>query len=323
MPDALASQVAAGEVVERPASVVKELVENSLDAGAREIVVEMQRGGVALLKVSDDGRGMNREDALLCLERHATSKLRSKEDLPTIGTLGFRGEAIPSIASVSRFRLTTREAEAVSGTEITVDGGVLREARDAGCPPGTTVEVRDLFFNVPARRKFLKSESTEAAHVDHQVRLHALASVETRVVFRKDARAVLDLPGTPDRRVRIGDLFGRGLLGKLVEVPRAERPGVAISGFLLPASEARSSRRGQHVILNGRPVDDGVVWRAIAEGFRGALPPGRHPVAWLWLEMDPLLVDVNVHPAKREVRFHKPADLRALVVDAIDAALRD
>ena len=322
MPNSLASQVAAGEVVERPASVVKELVENSLDAAAREVTVEMQRGGVAFLKVTDDGRGMSREDALLSLERHATSKLRKKEELPTIQTLGFRGEALPSIASVSRFRMTTREAEAVSGTEIVVDGGTLRDAREAGCPPGTAVEVRDLFFNVPARRKFLKSESTEAAHVDHQVRLHALASPETRFVFRKDGRTLLDVPGTPDRRVRIGDLFGRELLAKLREIPLVERPGHAMSGYILPASEARASRRSQYVMLNGRPIDDAVVWRALAEAFRGALPAGRHPVGWLWLEMDPLLVDVNVHPAKREVRFHRPAELRALVMEAVEMALR-
>jgi DNA mismatch repair protein MutL len=323
MSDALASQVAAGEVVERPASVVKELVENSLDAGARELRVEVQRGGVALVKVTDDGHGMSREDALLSLERHATSKLRSKEDLETIRTLGFRGEAIPSIASVSRFRLMTREREALEGTEIVVDGGRMREARDAGCPPGTVVEVRELFFNVPARRKFLRSEATESAHIDHQVRLHALAAPEVRMLLRKDGRGVMDVAASGDRRLRIGDLFGRELLGKLLEVPVTEGSGMAVSGHLLPVQEARTSRKGQFLFLNGRPVEDRVVFRALEEGFRGTLPPGRFPGAWLWLEIDPALVDVNVHPAKREVRFHRIPDLKNLVRDAVDRALRE
>ncbi|MFP6880424.1 MAG: DNA mismatch repair endonuclease MutL, partial [Roseibacillus sp.] len=317
MPDTLASQVAAGEVVERPASVVKELVENSLDAGAKEVRVEIQRGGVALVKVSDDGIGMNREDAVLSLERHATSKLRDKEGLTSIVTLGFRGEALPSIASVARFRLTTRERDALEGTEITVEGGKLRDVRDAGCPPGTTVEVRDLFYNIPARRKFLRSETTEAAHIDYQVRLHALACPEARVIHRKDGRTAFDVAASSDRRVRIGDLFGRDLLPKLQALPRVEHPGMAVSGYLLPPEAARKSRRGQYLFLNGRPVYDRVVWRALEEGFRGALPAGRHPVAWLWLEMDPHLVDVNVHPAKREVRFHRPSELRALILEGV------
>lgn len=322
MSDALASQVAAGEVVERPASVVKELIENSLDAGARELRVEVQRGGVALVKVTDDGSGMSREDALLCLERHATSKLRSKEDLETVRTLGFRGEAIPSIASVSRFRLVTREREAVEGVEIQVDGGVLGEVREAGCSPGTVVEVRELFYNVPARRKFLKSESTEVAHIDHQVRVHALAAPETRVVFRKDGRTVLDVAPSGERRLRIGDLFGKDLVERLVAMDGAERPGMSMSGYLLPPAEARKSRRAQFLFLNGRPVDDRMVFRALEEICRGVLPEGRYPGAWLWLEMDPALVDVNVHPAKREVRFHREHELRALVAEAVGSALR-
>ena len=322
MTDALASQVAAGEVVERPSSVVKELVENSLDAGAGEVRLDVQRGGVAMLRVADDGCGMDREDALLSIERHATSKLRDKEGLMSIRTLGFRGEALPSIASVSRFGLTTREHRAVEGTEVTVEGGTLRDVRSAGCPPGTTVEVRDLFFNVPARRKFLRREATEGAHIDHQVRLHALASEQTRFVFRKDGRVVIDVAGTRDRRVRIGDLFGREVLDKLEEVVAVERAGAVLEGYLLPTSEARTSRRGQYLFLNGRPVEDRVVWRALEEGYRGALPAGRHPVAWLWIEMDPALVDVNVHPAKREVRFHRPAELRSLIYEAVVETLR-
>ncbi|HAT20977.1 MAG TPA: DNA mismatch repair endonuclease MutL [Verrucomicrobiales bacterium] len=322
MPDALASQVAAGEVVERPASVVKELVENSLDAGAKELRVESQRGGVALVRVSDDGCGMDREDALLSLERHATSKLRDKEGLTAITTLGFRGEALPSIASVSRFRLTTCEHGAVAGTEIVVEGGKLRDVHEAGCPPGTTVEMRDLFYNLPARRKFLRREATEAAHIDYQVRLHALSCPGTRVTYRKEGRVAFDVAATSDRRVRIGDLTGRQNLGKLWEVPHLEHPGMAVSGYLLPPAEARKSRRGQYLFLNGRPVEDQVVWRALAEAYRGALVSGRHPGAWLWLEVDPLLVDVNVHPSKREVRFHRSAELRALILEAVEGTVR-
>lgn len=322
MSDALASQVAAGEVVERPASVVKELIENSLDAGARELRVEVQRGGVALVKVTDDGCGMNREDALLCLERHATSKLRTKEDLETVQTLGFRGEAIPSIASVSRFRLTTREREAIEGVEILVEGGKTRDVKEAGCSPGTIVEVRELFYNVPARRKFLKSEATEAAHIDHQVRVHALAAPDTRVIYRKDGRGVLDVAPTGERRLRIGDLFGREMVDRLVAMDGAERPGMSLSGYLLPPAEARKSRRAQYLFLNGRPVEDRLVFRALEDVCRGVLPEGRFPGAWLWLEMDPKLVDVNVHPAKREVRFHRERELRSLVADAVGTALQ-
>ena len=321
MPDALASQVAAGEVVERPASVVKELVENSLDAGSSELRVESQRGGVALIKVTDDGCGMGRDDAVLSLERHATSKLREKEGLNAITTLGFRGEALPSIASVSRFRLITRTKDSVSGTAITVEGGKLQEVSEAGCPPGTTVEVRDLFYNIPARRKFLRSESTEAAHVDYQVRLHALSSPGTRFIYRKDGRVSFDVPATDDRRVRIADLGGRQNLGNLREVSRLEYPGMAVSGYLGSPDAARKSRRGQYLFLNGRPVEDQVVWRALGEACRGFLPGDHHPAAWLWLEMDPLLVDVNVHPSKREVRFHRPGDLRALLLEAIGGVI--
>ena len=322
MPDALASQVAAGEVVERPASIVKELVENSLDAGSSELRVESQRGGVSLIKVADDGCGMNRADAVLSLERHATSKLREKEGLNAITTLGFRGEALPSIASVSRFRLTTRVEDSVSGTAILVEGGKLQDVSEAGCPPGTTVEVRDLFYNIPARRKFLRSEATETAHVDYQVRLHALSSPATRFVYRKDGRISLDAVATDDRRVRIADLGGREILGDLREVSRLEYPGMAVSGYLGSPNMARKSRKGQYVFLNGRPVEDKVVWRAVAEACRGVVPGDRHPLAWLWLEMDPLLVDVNVHPSKREVRFHRPGDLRALLLEAAGKAIR-
>jgi DNA mismatch repair protein MutL len=322
LPDILASQVAAGEVVERPASVVKELVENSIDAGAREVVVEVDRGGGALIRVSDDGCGMSREDALLSLERHATSKLRTAADLSTIRTLGFRGEAVPSIASVSRFRMVTREAESVVGTEIVVDGGKLRDVKDAGCAPGTVIEAKALFFNIPARRKFLRSESTESAHIEHQLRLHALAAPRVRFRLRRDGREVFDLPPAPDAGARVRHVLGPELGRELMALPLTKGSGLVLEGFVLPANHARKGRRHQFVFLNGRPVEDAVISRALAEGFRGALADGLHPAAWLWIDLDPILVDVNVHPAKREVRFHKPLDLRDAILEAVAEATR-
>lgn len=322
LPDILASQVAAGEVVERPASVVKELVENSIDAGAREVRVDVDQGGAALIRVSDDGCGMSREDALLSLERHATSKLRVAGDLAAIRTLGFRGEAVPSIASVSRFRMVTREPESVAGTEIVVDGGKLRDVREAGCAPGTVIEAKALFFNMPARRKFLRAETTEAAHVEHQLRLHALAAPWVRFRLRRDDREVFDLPPAPKALDRVRQLLGPELARELITLPLTHGNGISVEGFVLPASHARKGRRHQFVFLNGRPVEDSVISRALAEGFRGAVADGLHPAAWLWLDLEPTLVDVNVHPAKREVRFHRPLDIREAILNAVLEGLR-
>jgi len=319
--DTLASQVAAGEVVERPASVVKELVENSIDAGATHVTVELQRGGTALIRVTDDGCGMSREDALLSLERHATSKLRTSSDLSTIMTLGFRGEAVPSIASVSRFRMATRERGCVVGTEILVDGGTLKDVREAGVPEGTCIEAKQLFFNIPARRKFLRAETTEAAHVEHQVRLHALATPSVRFTLVKDSRTVFDLPGTKDWRVRISGLAGREAAYKLIEVKKRAAQGMAVRGYLLPAEYSRKGKRQQFVFLNGRPIEDSAISRALRDGYKGAVSEGTHPAAWLWIDMDPELVDVNVHPAKREVRFHRPHEIRNLIAGAVELAL--
>ncbi len=319
--DVLASQVAAGEVVERPASVVKELVENSLDAGASHVRVEIQKGGSALIRVSDDACGMSKADALMSLERHATSKLRKSADLASVMTLGFRGEAVPSIASIAMFRMATREKGSVAGTEVFVEGGIVKDVREAGVPEGTSMEVKQIFFNVPARRKFLKTESTESAHVEHQVRLHALASPEVRFTLIKDGRAVFDLAGTSDWRVRISGLSSPETAGQLIEVPDSIGKGVSVRGYLLPAEYARKGRRQQFVFLNGRPIEDSSISRALKDGFRGSVPDGAHPAAWLWLEMNPTLVDVNVHPAKKEVRFHRPHDVRTLITTAVEAAL--
>lgn len=322
MPDQLASQVAAGEVVERPASVVKELIENSLDAQAHEITVEIERGGVALIRVTDDGKGMDREDALLCLERHATSKLTVSSDLGSIKTLGFRGEAIPSIASVSRFRVMTRHRDAVAASEIHVEGGILRDVRDGGSAPGTCMEVRQIFFNMPARRKFLKTATTESAHVEHELRLHAMAFHAVRFRFLRDGTEVFDLPAVQRRADRLRHMLGTETATDLIEVPEFHGRGFRLSGFLLPASHARKGRKHQCIFLNGRPIEDPAVSRGISEGFRGGITDGQNPAAWLWIEMDPTLVDVNVHPAKREVRFQNAIDVRDGCAQAVSHALQ-
>jgi len=316
--DVLASQVAAGEVVERPASVVKELVENSMDAGATHIEVEILKGGMSLVKVTDNGCGMQKEDALLCLERHATSKLHSVDQLAAISTMGFRGEAMPSMASVSKFRLSTREQDSLEGVEIFVDGGTVKEVKATGMAEGTVTEVRNLFFNIPARRKFMRAETTESAHIEHQIRLHALAAFDIRFTFRKDGRLVFDLPASKDRRVRIAGLAGAEAGKALCEIPRMEQSGMSVFGYILPGEFARKGRRQQYIFLNGRPIEDSAVSRAIRDGFGGSLNDGLNPAAWLWLEMNPRFVDVNVHPAKKEVRFHQPFEVRKLVSEAVE-----
>ena len=320
MSDILASQVAAGEVVERPASVVKELVENSIDAGAHSVRVEIRRGGVSLIKITDDGCGMSKADAALCLQRHATSKLVQVEDLFAIRQLGFRGEALPSIASVSHLSLTTRRAADVEGWTLSSEGGVEAPLMNAGCAPGTEICVSNLFFNTPVRRKFLKSDETEAGHVEHQVRLHALAFPEVRFTLIRDGQQVFDVPATHDLRQRIADFVGRETAASLMRIRPTEAPGVRVSGFLMPMSAARRNRRMQYVFLNGRPIEDQIINRAVRDGY-GGFPPGLHPALFLYLEVEPALVDVNVHPAKREVRFRRPAEITLAVMDAVAATL--
>src|SRR5438477_42 len=239
LPEILASQVAAGEVVERPASVVKELVENSIDAGARKIEVIIRRGGISLIRVVDDGCGMDRDDALLSLERHATSKIRTAADLAAIATLGFRGEALPSIASISRFRLTTREHDAVAGTEIIVAGGKIETVRDGGEAPGTQIEVRSIFYNLPARRKFLRSENTESRNLEHQLHLQATGHPEIAFAFVRDERVVFQLPAVASLLDRIRDLHGKDLVNRLLAVVEGDDPKMRIRGLLGQAGVSR------------------------------------------------------------------------------------
>ena len=320
MSDTLASQVAAGEVVERPASVVKELVENSIDAGASSVRVEIRRGGVSLIKVTDDGCGMSKADAQMCLLRHATSKLRKVEDLFDIRQLGFRGEALPSIASVSQLTLTTRRGQDVEGWRLSCEGGDMAPLMNAGCAPGTEISISNLFFNTPVRRKFLKSDETESGHVEHQVRLHALAFPKLRFTFVRDGSVVFDVAGTHDLRQRIADFVGRDTAEQLMEIRQTEAPGIRISGYLMPLSAARRNRRMQFVFLNGRPIEDTIINRAVRDGY-GGFPTGLHPGLFLYLEVEPALVDVNVHPAKREVRFRRPSELTMAIIEAVASTL--
>ena len=313
--EAVACQVAAGEVVERPASVVKELVENSLDAGATRVEVLIRKGGNSSIRVVDNGIGMDRDDALLCLERHATSKIRTGADLMAIHTLGFRGEALPSIASVSRFRLATREHGAIAGTEVIVNAGKIEAVRDCGEAEGTQIEVRSLFYNLPARRKFLRTENTEASHVEHVLFLQSVGHPQTGFVFLSDERVVFQLPPGQTLRERIRDLAGAAMVAELLEVQEQEIAGIRVRGFIGRAGVSRSSRQQQIVFLNGRPIENQTINFALREGYHTALMKGQHPVTFLFLEMDPAAVDVNVHPAKREVRFRDPAHVREVIVE--------
>ncbi|MEX1111196.1 MAG: DNA mismatch repair endonuclease MutL [Chthoniobacterales bacterium] len=320
--DEVASQVAAGEVVERPASVVKELLENSLDAGAVALEVEVRGAGTVLLRVTDDGAGMDREDALLALERHATSKIATAADLADVRTMGFRGEAVPSIASVSELTLRTRPAGADAGTEAVVRGGKLVAVREAGCPPGTTVEVKSLFFNVPARRKFLRSAATETAHLDRAVETAALARPDAAFHYVRDGRTVFRAAAALGPGPRVADLYGAEEAKDLLEVPETEVHGVRVAGLVSRPGVTRADRGRQFIFVNGRAVESVFLSSGLREAYRQMLEPGRHPSVYLYLAMDPRAVDCNVHPAKREVRFRQGAAVREAVRTAVEGALR-
>jgi DNA mismatch repair protein MutL len=321
LPETVASQVAAGEVVERPASVVKELIENSIDAAARKIEIMIRRGGISFVRVIDDGCGMDRDDALLSIERHATSKIRSASDLQAVSTLGFRGEALPSIASVSRFRLTTGEPNALAGTEIVINGGKIDIVRDSGEAPGTQVEVRSLFYNLPARRKFLRSEKTETRNIEHQIHLQAIGHPGIAFTLLRDDRLVLQLPAAATLGDRIRDLYGSELLERLIQLNGAARTKIQISGFIGQVGLSRQTRAQQLVFVNGRAIESGIVGSAIREGYHTALMKGQYPVTFLFLDLEPTEVDVNVHPSKREVRFRDPNAVREAIVRCIQQAL--
>jgi DNA mismatch repair protein MutL len=322
LPDEVASQVAAGEVVERPASVVKELVENSVDADAKRIEVAIARGGASLIRVVDDGVGMDRDDALLSLERHATSKIRTGQDLARIRTLGFRGEALPSIASVSRFRMATRPSDSIEGTEIVVNGGKIETVKASGEAPGTLVEAKSLFFNLPARRKFLRSENTEASHVQHQLFLQAIGHPNVGFVFVRDQSLLFQAPPTSNLADRIRDLRGQQALDQLVEIDPFTSGTISIRGFVGKAGISRSTRAEQLVFVNGRPIENLTVQHGLREGYHTALMKGQYALTFLFIEMDPAEVDVNVHPAKREVRFRDPDQVRDIIAEVVRRTLQ-
>lgn len=319
--DHVANQIAAGEVIERPASVVKELVENSIDAGATRIEVEFRNGGTSLMRIEDNGGGMSHDDALLSLERHATSKIQKVKDLDGLTTMGFRGEALPSIASVSRFQLQTREASSDSGTEVLIDGGKMLHVRDCGMPQGTRMTISKLFNTVPARRKFLKSKTTESAHIVQCVRLYALAHPEIGFSLLDDGRVLFQSPACSTLKSRISEVFGKQIGNNLIEVD-AREDGLHLHGLIGKPSLSRSSRHEMLFFVNNRPIENKTLSYALVESYYGHIPKGRYPVAFLFLDINPERVDVNVHPAKREIRFRDEAKTRGFAVRTLLEALR-
>ncbi len=338
LPENVANKIAAGEVVERPASVVKELLENALDAGARSIKVEVESGGKRLIRVTDDGSGMNRDDALLAFERHATSKLRTADDLLSIATLGFRGEALPSIAAVSRLVLETHVADDEQGTRVEFAGGKLISVKPAGVPAGTSITVGDVFYAVPARRKFLKSDTTELGHIASLVTHYALAHPDKHFVLKTPSQEILNATPVEKLAERVYQVFGGQALGELLEIPPAEGPmraaitepemepgeeaaRIGVSGFVSRPEVQRSNRNGIYVFVNRRLVRDRLILHAIGEAYRNIIPPGVFPVVLLFIEMPYSEVDVNVHPSKIEVRFRHQQFVHDFARDAVRHAL--
>jgi DNA mismatch repair protein MutL len=319
--DKTANQIAAGEVVERPASVVKELVENALDAGAMDIRIEAARGGTEEIRVLDDGEGMDPADLLLALERHATSKISRLEDLSGLGTLGFRGEALPSIASVSRMSLESCADLSGEGRRIVVEGGRTLPMETVGHPRGTTISVRSLFFNAPARRKFLRAQSTETGHISDVVSRIALAHFDRRFLLTAEGRKALDTPPSAGRGERVRQIFGAGVAEQLVPFEREAGPYRA-SGFASRPEFTRASGRDQWLFINGRPVRDRGILHAVSFAYHTLLPRGRFPFVLLFLEVPPERLDVNVHPAKAEVRLADPGAVHEVVQRAIRSALQ-
>ena len=317
----VANRIAAGEVVERPASVLKELVDNAVDAGATRIAVTVEGAGVSLIQVADNGSGMDADDALQCLEQHATSKISEFEDLEKLLTCGFRGEAIPSIASVSRFTIITRPHDALEGSKVVVDGGTVREVSGCGCPPGTTMSVRQLFYNVPARRKFLRSPETEEGHIVEQLHLLALSRQDIHFTLSLDGRQALNLPPGDDLRQRAAELYGRDTVKDMLPVAWSEE-GIAVSGLISRPGVHRSTRKEQRNFVNRRPVDSLVLSGALRDAYDSLVPKGRFPPALIFVSLAPERVDFNVHPAKREIRFREAPAVQRVVLAALQQALR-
>src|SRR5208337_1718392 len=347
LPERVANQIAAGEVVERPASVVKELLENALDAGSTRIKIQVEAGGKKLIQITDNGSGMVRDDALLAFERHATSKIKNAEDLLTVATLGFRGEALPSIASVARLRLETRALEENSGTVVEINGGKIFKVEEAGLPAGTSITVRDLFFNTPARKKFLKSESTELSHIASLVTHYALAHPDKHFELHSATNAMLVAPPVAGHSERVYQVFGKDVLDQLIPVAALQplermglpqpppwrrqeeddgqpppQPGeLRVHGFVSKPEIQKLNRNSIYVFVNGRLIRDRLIQHALTEAYRNVIPPTVYPVVLLFLELPSGEVDVNVHPSKTEVRFRQQTVMHDFVRDSVRAAL--
>ncbi|MGD0272015.1 MAG: DNA mismatch repair endonuclease MutL, partial [Candidatus Sulfotelmatobacter sp.] len=349
LPEHVANKIAAGEVVERPASVVKELLENALDAGATRIKISIEAGGKKLIQITDNGCGMVRDDAMLAFERHATSKIKDAEDLLSVATLGFRGEALPSIASVSRLRLETRDAGAAAGTILEINGGRIARIEEAGLPEGTSITVRDLFFNTPARKKFLKAESTELSHIASLVTHYALAHPEKHFELHSATNAMLVAPPVAGYSERVYQVFGKETLDQLIAVAAEQAlehvglpqpppwrrreeesddeaapadPGkMRLHGFVSKPEIQKLNRNSIYVFVNGRLIRDRLIQHGLTEAYRNIIPPSLYPVVLLFLELPPGEVDVNVHPSKTEVRFRQPTLMHDFVRDTVRAAL--
>ena len=315
------NKIAAGEVIERPASVLKELVENSLDAGAGKISIRIGGGGVSLISVSDDGCGMDADDAILCFEPHATSKIRTEEDLDGITSLGFRGEALPSIAAVSKVTLRTRQKDSPEGVETLIEGGKMLHCTPSGCAPGTEITIRDLFFNTPARKKFLKKNPTEEKHIAEMLVNIALARASVAFDLSFDGKIFLSSPASPEIAGRIREIFGKEYAENLLPLAYTEH-GIHVTGYIGNRSFTKPTRSEQRVFVNARPVESAAVYRGIREGFGPTLEKGRHAPCVLYITLPPDRVDVNVHPAKKEVRFLNDYEMTSVVRNAVATALR-
>ena len=320
LPDNLINKIAAGEVVERPASIVRELIDNSVDAGATQIDVEVLYGGKKLIRVSDNGSGMNREDALLCFERHATSKIKSEKDLFDISTLGFRGEALPAIASVTKITLITSAEKSDSGIKIEIGVNNKKEIADAPPLPGTVVEIRDIFYNTPARRKFLKSDPTELSHIIETVMQKALAYPAISFSLTHNNSELLDAHSAEGLKQRFTQLYGEELSGEFLDVNKEGR-GLKVYGFVSGPDFTRAGKSHQYIFVNKRPVKNPTINHAIYKAYSDLIPRDRHPAYFIFLDIDHTKVDVNVHPAKREVRFETPDEIHRIVEAAVYEAL--
>jgi len=320
LPEDIANKIAAGEVVERPASVVKELLENAIDAESTDINVEIQAGGKRSIRVIDNGTGMEREDALLALERHATSKIHSVEDLHSIKTLGFRGEALPSIASVSQLELVTKTADAIKGTKLVVEGGIIKSVVEIGSSPGTRITVNNLFYNVPARLKFLKSESTEMSHIINSVNWAALAYPKIQFKLTHNNRALIDVRACDSIAERIYLLYGKEFSDNLMEFTTT-LPNFQLHSFIGKPDYTKTNRNYQLFFMNFRPIRSKIISAALGEALRALIPKDRFPVAFLFLEIAPDDVDVNVHPAKTEVRFRNERAIYSQIVRSLQSGI--